>query len=271
MDLSHNHKGINYHNTLDLKQLILCLPSSQWVFWKDSHSNYKGCNPTFASMLGMKKPQEIDGLKFRDLKYNTFPVQPEEGIVVEQTDQKVFDCSVSCEMIKTLYFNKHRLQYVMNCKVFPMLSDTNQVVGVFGIGNGSISTQHGSDNIFYLVNKQQIGHLLKSPKYLIKFGPIIASLTRREATCLLYTMKGKTAKETAVEMNIKPKTAQDYLKILKDKFGCYTRSQLIHIGFESNLLTEIQKYQFDVVDTKLEQTSRMGLLYDNDNRIFIKF
>lgn len=52
-------------------------------------------------------------------------------------------------------------------------------------------------------------------------------LTPRELACARQLIKGSTAKIIAKTLNISPRTAEDFINKLKDKFGVTTQSELV--------------------------------------------
>lgn len=63
-------------------------------------------------------------------------------------------------------------------------------------------------------------------------------LPKRQAEVLHYLIRGKSAKLIAKEMNISFRTIQHYTEILKTKFNCKTKIELIDSaldqGFQVN-------------------------------------
>lgn len=58
---------LNAQNEL-LEQIVSNIPS--YVFWKDRSSNYLGCNPGFAKLVGLNSPEEICGKSDFDLSWS---------------------------------------------------------------------------------------------------------------------------------------------------------------------------------------------------------
>ena len=65
-------------------------------------------------------------------------------------------------------------------------------------------------------------------------------LTPREYDCLKVLQEGKTIKEIARDMQLSPRTVEFYLKNLKVKFGCKSKTELLALVARSNMLPEIQ-------------------------------
>ena len=55
------------------------------------------------------------------------------------------------------------------------------------------------------------------------------SFSKREIECLYYLMKGKTARETSIHLNLSPRTVEYYLDTLKEKLACRKKSEIIEI------------------------------------------
>jgi DNA-binding CsgD family transcriptional regulator len=53
------------------------------------------------------------------------------------------------------------------------------------------------------------------------------ALSQREAQCLYYTLQGKSARATGSKLHISQRTVEYYINLLKDKFYCESKSDLI--------------------------------------------
>lgn len=56
-------------------------------------------------------------------------------------------------------------------------------------------------------------------------------LPKRQQQVLFHVIKGKSAKSIAKEMNTSFRTIEYYTEILKIKFNCKTKNELIEIAF----------------------------------------
>jgi DNA-binding CsgD family transcriptional regulator len=52
-------------------------------------------------------------------------------------------------------------------------------------------------------------------------------LSNREVECLFYLLEGCTAKETAINLQLSPRTVEGYIESMKNKLGCSTASELL--------------------------------------------
>lgn len=64
------------------------------------------------------------------------------------------------------------------------------------------------------------------PEYLMLTGESVY-LNRRQRECLYYLLQGYTAKKTAAEMCISPRTVETYIDQLKIKFKCSSKLSLL--------------------------------------------
>ena len=53
------------------------------------------------------------------------------------------------------------------------------------------------------------------------------SISKREAECLFYLIRGKTARETGIALHLSRRTVEIYLDSLKDKLNCRKKSEII--------------------------------------------
>lgn len=55
-------------------------------------------------------------------------------------------------------------------------------------------------------------------------------LSKRELECLHYLLMGKSAKETAASLKISHRTIESYIESMKNKLGCFSKSQLFTLA-----------------------------------------
>lgn len=62
--------------------------------------------------------------------------------------------------------------------------------------------------------------------------------TQREFDCMVSLLRGSTVKEIAVQLELSPRTVEYYIKNLKTKMDCQTRSELLNRALQSDLIKE---------------------------------
>ncbi len=72
-------------------------------------------------------------------------------------------------------------------------------------------------------------------KYLSSVGKgcevqLAAKLSKRERDCLRQQLLGKSSKETAALLGLSGRTVEFYFENIKDKFGCWTKSEIFQIA-----------------------------------------
>lgn len=62
-------------------------------------------------------------------------------------------------------------------------------------------------------------------------------LTHRELICLYWAARGKTTKETAILLRVKPRLVEQYRKAVRNKFGCKRLAEAVYIGMKRGYLS----------------------------------
>lgn len=117
---------------------------------------------------------------------------------------------------------------------FRLYDSCNHVIGIAGIG--FYLHQVAPRDIITITNKLIS---LRSVTNAIKCNHIhntcqLNELSNREQECVHYLTKNMTCKETAKLMNISYRTVEKHLENIKNKLGCYSRSDIISRFFEQN-------------------------------------
>lgn len=70
------------------------------------------------------------------------------------------------------------------------------------------------------------------------FGAKKVSLSKQEARCLYFYLRGDSYKKIAETLNRSPRTVEDYINSVKAKYGCSTREQLKKAIFPPSILAD---------------------------------
>lgn len=79
----------------------------------------------------------------------------------------------------------------------------------------------------------------KKKNYYLQEGREGVYFTRREAECMVHCMHGKTIPGAAESLGLSPRTVEFYLKNMKVKLNCRTKSQLIEKVTKSYFLKNV--------------------------------
>jgi DNA-binding CsgD family transcriptional regulator len=66
-------------------------------------------------------------------------------------------------------------------------------------------------------------------------------LTQREAECSYWVIKGLTNKETGEKMDLSSRTIEYYLRNIRCKLNCYSKSHLVKVLKEGSFLQIIEQ------------------------------
>ncbi len=133
------------------------------------------------------------------------------------------------------------IHYGLIQKIPVYTSNLSELVGFFSqlvmIDNKKLSDLLYGTQLF----QKEIG-LATSHFFKIDSGNDNCTFTQRETQCLFYTIRGASAKMVANKLNLSPKTVEFYIDNLKEKFGCYSKSDLIAKAIDQGYLTKIPTF-----------------------------
>lgn len=184
------------------ESLIHC-DSRIWIFWKDLDGRFLGCNDNMAKAIDLKHPSEIIGLCDYDLR-----VTKEESDYFIRCDQIVMRANASRQFNDT--FTRDGIRLDLTVLKSPLMLD-GEIIGSFGIS--FLRNKHNRSATTLSVIKAQY------------------QLTERELEVIQLFVRGKTAKEIAILLQISNRTVETHIKNIKVKTHCKKRSMLIDLMF----------------------------------------
>jgi len=113
----------------------------------------------------------------------------------------------------------------------PLLDDSKNIIGVIGM-TFTNSILKPSKEIITNVNKLKLNSHFSVNSAIEKDKlqcDSIPGLSRREQQCLYHFARGKTAKETALLLNLSFRTVEAYIFNLKKKLGCRHKRDLLKL------------------------------------------
>ncbi len=202
---------------LTYAQILDGCPGS--IYWKDINGVYLGRNSFAAQIMYNHKlldntdPESIIGKTDFDL----FDIKT--AAQHQKQDRRVMATKKPITAEETTTLPSGRTLYFISTKK-PLFDESNSVVGVLCISIDITEQKH---------LKQELQQA-KLDLAIQKLG-----ITPRELDCIDQLLLGKTATEMAKILNISPRTAETHLEHIKNKLGCFKKSELItkliKIGF----------------------------------------
>ena len=195
---------------------------SQMICWKDVTNGYFiGCNQKFADFVELESSNDIIG---RD-GYDFF--EPAVVDLVREYERKVVEQGVSMA-INDEVFLKPTGFTALDVTIAPIFDDNNEITSIIYYGTPAIMLSDKSwSEAVKLVSPENMSKLLRTTSYFVHVNNRQIKLTKREAECSLYILKGLTSKEIAKEMGLASRTIDNYIECIKGKFSCIKRSEMV--------------------------------------------
>lgn len=221
---------INKNSSLHTEYGIEQLPG--YIIWKDMDSIYLKTNTNAARLLGFRCSDDLIGLTDYDLRCEAADYA--EAFITE--DKNITNKA---------------------------LAETTTILYIHGYSDNKIKTLIGNKAIFYDELSNPIGivcqlieiahHILKNLFFSSSLYPINRSktyrgsyylnspypeinLSKQQALCLFYVLRGKTNKVIAQILKLSPRTVEAYLDNIKHKMGCINKANLIEKSIELGFL-----------------------------------
>ena len=126
--ITHNPTKNNAQHIMEvfLKNITHALPG--FIFWKDQHSVYLGCNLNYAKLVGLRSCEEIIGKTDHELNWQPTGHSAEEFI---QGDQDTLNGHPITNQEETLVLPDGKKRVTLVSKL-PIIDDHHQVLGIVG-------------------------------------------------------------------------------------------------------------------------------------------
>lgn len=199
------------------------------LFWaKDLHHSYSGNNRHFANFFGFARGSEMIGLSDYDLRCEA----AELAEIFQRCDRYVSDNNRTMKFFEILKSADNDVRIMLVNKA-PVFDAQNIIKGTFG---------HAVDVTlaFFklgLVISNPIGEKKLVPSSFTVGEPAenMIPLTARQAECLFFSLRHKTAKQIALILKISFRTVEEYTEQLKIKFNCCSKTEMLekamHLGY----------------------------------------
>lgn len=213
---------------LNDKGLIDQLPG--YICWKDKQSRYLKGNAQLAKLLGFKCSEELIGITDYDIRCDA---AAHADLYVEE-DQRLQNTGyLPSSVCIGRYANDQPKVLLGNKSLF--FDENSKPLGTVAyaieLDNRILKDSYllYSNYVKQDVKKNQVIYYLNSEYQGIE-------LSTRQAQCLFYLLRGKTAKEIAKLLHLSSRTVEDYLSTIKSKMDCTNKAQLIEKAIDLGFL-----------------------------------
>ncbi len=230
---------INNHSILEklnsnIDHFAEQLPGSFGI--KDTDGKYLFTNQNNADLCGFQTPDEMIGVTDYELKSNaTFladAFRKHDKMAITQgeiTSLEYIDCKPGIKL------------FLDNKKSF--LNKEKNIIGSFFYLT-ELTQYHLIDLAYFLVNfnsKFSQHHSSQQFSFTLSNNYFDTHLSTRQAECLFFLLRGKSAKTIAKILELSIRTVEDHIDNIKNQFRCYKKSELIEKAWTNGYMTILPK------------------------------
>ena len=206
-----------------------------YVFVKDEDGRFIYCNDKFCQRLAVPHYNDLVGKTDNDLPWSVQEVKQymiDDAYVIENNQQKTNILETQSHDAET------GIQTVITNK-YPYCDSNGRSHGIIGYYN-VLDHEQVDTTLLSLVSAENFSFILEriEPVEIISDNRGVMLSNRQALICLLI-LKGCTAKVIAAGLLISPRTAESHIKLIKDKFSCRTRNQLIQKLLKGGFIRKI--------------------------------
>lgn len=192
-----------------IHQVNLYVEPVVYIFYKDLHSRFIGCNDAFAEVSGFKRSADLIGKSDFDM-----PWRDTEAELYREGDKAVLDGVLMNNTVESQnQSSQNKCRILINKS--PLINLTGEKIGIVGS---------------YV---KIIDHHTYGGKHAILKN---ISLSERQTECLVFLAQGFTAKKIANCMDVTEKTVQTHIEKIKEKLSCHTKQELIDMAWQSEYI-----------------------------------
>lgn len=185
--------NINPHSLLNIKGNV-------WLYWKDMHGRYMGCNDLMATSLNLSSNRDIIDKTDFDLN-----VAPNEIDFYRSCDERVLEKGIPLQFNDSATLLNKKIEFNV---IKSPLYENKKPVGIIGLS-------------YYVV---------KSDGDIITVDDVALSL--RESQIVRELIRGKYAKEIAQCLGLSTRTVEAHLANIKRKLNVSSKCKLIDKVFD---------------------------------------
>ncbi len=190
-------------------EILSALPAN--VYWHDLDNIYRGCNAMQLKSLGLQYSDIIG----KDMSRVLSAFTPDYAEIADN------DLKVMAKQKEFIYFESAIVAgkaYNYISKKVPLYDANQQLIGLFGL-SVDITSQQSRKHKEWLIDSMDNRLFSRSEN---------PTLTKRQQQCLYYVIRGYSARDIGTMMGLSKRTIEMHIDILKDKFYCSKKSELIN-------------------------------------------
>lgn len=212
----HNNMSVGEY---EFKQLLEHIP--YLAYWKDIKNDcFLACNKKLADFIGLTDPAQIIGL-------NGYDIAPNEFVALVREHEATAIATKQTIVVKKEIYHQMTGHTTIDITIGPILNTDNEVTSVVCYGSTIFMLANKSwHQVLELIKKENIHQLIKLSKYKVNIPDGTVILSKKEAECALFMLKGLKSKEIAREMEVAHRTVDNHIENIKNKLHCISRSQL---------------------------------------------
>lgn len=201
------------------------------VFMKDRIGKYHACNDYAAKQVGLGEGKDLIGTTDFDHCWRA------EAPFYQSMDKKVIDEQQPLLFIENITTSDQNLLSALTYKIpLQLLSQKTMVFGMSFIINQG-------DSIPELLHGMRVPFNVNTKKIVLQERKVSNSImtnrvSQRQAECLYYLVKGMSARQIADEIGLSKRTIEAYIIILKQKFNCISKYELINKAWELDFIKD---------------------------------
>jgi DNA-binding CsgD family transcriptional regulator len=203
---------------------------------KDEDSRFLYANQAFKRLVGFASDEDVRGLTDFDLPCEV----ASDAEVFQQQDTYILKHQIAITTLNVHRFDARRSRaFVVSKK--PFVDHEAGVRGVMFTGTELNLNQDGArepDTVGLMSKLASLSNLSQG-SFVIANSDSAINMTPRENEVLYYLLRGGTAKRIGRMLSISSRTVEQYVDVLKDKFGVRTKADLIHRAINLGYLSPV--------------------------------
>jgi DNA-binding CsgD family transcriptional regulator/PAS domain-containing protein len=221
-----NFKFLSFNKGIYFDDIVKLLPGE--VYWEDKNLIYLGCNDYCAEVIGLNGTSDIVGQNDCFIKKVMGSNYPQEAYNLwRQTARSVMEQNTVIINTPDLTYNHPDTGEEIKSRTskIPIVDSNGNIIGMVGVSTNQNNPEH-------------IKQMIKADKILQQLmradvrENTLSDLSPQELKCVESRAKGKSMKQTALELNLSPRTVETYLNKARVKTGCPTASQLSQLYWQ---------------------------------------